>query len=231
MAWRNFKDNNVVWFNSKGKTMTFTGGNTNLESNGELIQFRIDTHCTQNERFSLKLVGDSSRVEFTFRDTFTDEKLLNFVLTQENPEVHSILLDRMFGNSQHLDESFNLVDVVNFIVDISGLGENDYIEFTIYPYYEKISAPNFVDGKEGTASSLNQLLSVIKSELWYSVNFGLPLYDKISTKFQMDASVLQIVKNHSEVVSITNFESSISGHNYHCKMTIHSIYGDLQMII
>jgi len=82
---------------------------------------------------------------------------------------------------------------------------------------------------DGTTSSLNQRLSVLKGELWNDIEYGLPLTDKVRTKMEMDLFIIQAILSHENVVDIKNFESKLEKMHYSCNMKIVTIYGDLDM--
>ena len=90
----------------------------------------------------------------------------------------------------------------------------------------KIESENYVDGSEGIAKSLVQHLSVIKNELWYNTDYGLPLCDKIKNKAVIDASIINIIERHIEVKSILTYKSYVDKNVYYFDSKILSIYGD-----
>lgn len=142
-------------------------------------------------------------------------------------------VDVVFYNGTEKVAYFNTDDtyrgILNQPITSIAVGNNDYdsIMVYLYPYTISEKAENFVGEQEGVASALNQMLRVIKGELWYKVSFGLPLYDKVSSKIQMDASVLQIVNSHKDVVQVDNFTSYVQGNSYHCSMRVVSKYGNI----
>lgn len=77
-------------------------------------------------------------------------------------------------------------------------------------YNENDKHDNYAEGVEGVQSSLIQRLSIIRGELWYQVNYGLPLLDKIKNKSVMDASILEIITNHPQVKSVSSYISTVS---------------------
>lgn len=91
--------------------------------------------------------------------------------------------------------------------------------------------PSYVDRQQAVASSLTQRLSVIRGELWYNVSYGIPLLEKIKSKSIIDATVIQIVSSHQDVNDIKDFYSYIDRHSYHCKMTVMSKYGPVDLQI
>lgn len=93
--------------------------------------------------------------------------------------------------------------------------------------YKSLKAQSFVDEQSAVVSSLTQRLSVIKTELWYNMNYGLPLFDKVKSKVFMDSAVTDIIMQHPDVLRIEKFESHIENKKYSCKSQIVSKYGNL----
>lgn len=90
----------------------------------------------------------------------------------------------------------------------------------------KIPANNYVTGQEGIAKSLTQWLAVIKGELWYSINYGLPLLDKIRNKAVYDAYIIETITSHPEVKTIKQFVSNVENNVYTYNCTIISIFDE-----
>lgn len=108
-----------------------------------------------------------------------------------------------------------------------------YKKLTLYLYRltESKKANNFVDEQDAVASALNQQLRVIKGELWYKMNYGLPLFDKVASKIQMDTVILNIVNDHLDVTSVENFNSYVTGSTYRCSMIVKTKYGSIAISI
>lgn len=87
---------------------------------------------------------------------------------------------------------------------------------------------NFSSEKEMVADSLTQYLSVIKGEIWYAINYGLPLVDNLS-KMEMDVEVANIVMSHPNVENIELFESSLKDRHYECHMTLNTTFGEVEV--
>lgn len=90
-----------------------------------------------------------------------------------------------------------------------------------------IKDTNFVDNQLAVSCSLIQRLSVLKNELWYKVNYGLPLFDKVKSKVFMDSNVTQIIMQHPDVVKIISFSSKIENKTYVYTAFIESKFGNL----
>lgn len=83
----------------------------------------------------------------------------------------------------------------------------------------------------GICSDLVQRLSVLKGELWYSAEYGLPITDKVKAKMMLDMYVADTVMAHPDVIDVKNLTSSTDKGRYSCTMTVETIYGDLTMTV
>lgn len=90
---------------------------------------------------------------------------------------------------------------------------------------------NYATEQQSVIDGLIQRLSVIKGELWYKINEGVPLFDKYRSKGIMDAELLSIISSHPDIISISNFESTLNNHSYSCKFRAISVYGELEISI
>ena len=88
---------------------------------------------------------------------------------------------------------------------------------------------NYATGSEGVANSLRQRLSVLKHELWYDYNRGMPLPDKARSKVIVDAYIIQIILEHPDVIDIEGFESEQERNNYTCYFIVNTIYGQIEL--
>lgn len=68
---------------------------------------------------------------------------------------------------------------------------------------------NYLSNTEGVRTSLFQRLNVIKGELWYRINDGLPLLDKIKDKTYLDVHIAKIINDTPGVNQILKLESSL----------------------
>lgn len=89
---------------------------------------------------------------------------------------------------------------------------------------------NFSDQQQGVSDSLTQRLSVLKEELWYDVEYGLPLFDKVK-KPAMDSFVCSTVLGHPDVISIDEFSSKVLNNKYSCSMTVLTVFGNVLLNI
>ena len=85
---------------------------------------------------------------------------------------------------------------------------------------------NYVEDTDAVVASLIQRLSIIKGELWYQVNYGLPLTDKQTGVNVFDLVIADIISSHPGVASLDKYTSKITGHTYYYSCQITSIFGD-----
>ena len=83
---------------------------------------------------------------------------------------------------------------------------------------------NYSKAQEGVKDSLIQRLSVLKKELWYNPNYGLPLIDKVRNKGIYDAIALDIITSHPDVRNVVKFESQVESHKYSLSFVVTTIY-------
>lgn len=85
---------------------------------------------------------------------------------------------------------------------------------------------NYSKESAAVADSLIQRLSVIKGELWYQVNYGLPLTEKQRGTNVLDLVIADIITSHPGVASLDSYTSKVTGHEYSYTCSITSVYGD-----
>lgn len=94
-----------------------------------------------------------------------------------------------------------------------------------------LAAPNtsptsYSEDTDAVVDSLMQRLSVLKGELWYQINFGLPLTEKVRGTTLFDMVIMDIITSHPGVASLTSFSSNIKNHTYTFTGQIQSVFGD-----
>lgn len=95
-------------------------------------------------------------------------------------------------------------------------------------YNENNKHDNYSSGVEGISYSLIQRLGVIKNELWYNINYGLPLIDKVKNKATMDAYIISVITNHAEIEQLVKYTSRIEGKGeYHFEFVAKTTSGEL----
>lgn len=87
---------------------------------------------------------------------------------------------------------------------------------------------NYSIEQQGVCDDLIQRLNLIKGELWYNVQKGLPLFDKVKQKGFIDSYVIQTVLELNDVMNIISFDSTIeNNHYYKCNFKVLTVYGEL----
>ena len=90
---------------------------------------------------------------------------------------------------------------------------------------------SFDDNQNAVRDSLIQKLSVLKNELWFNYQFGMPIEQKERSKLAIDSYIITAVEGQEGYRSIKSFVSKVENKNYTCDMTIETIYGDIQLKI
>lgn len=85
---------------------------------------------------------------------------------------------------------------------------------------------NYAGLQEGTAYSLIQRLSVLKNELWWQVNYGIPLLEKVKNKNIFDSVIINIILNHPDVTNILYLNSFIKENQYYFEVKVSTIYSE-----
>lgn len=91
---------------------------------------------------------------------------------------------------------------------------------------------SYAEENEGIKSSLIQRLSVIRGELWYNVNKGIPLLEKQRSRGIIDSYIISTVLEHPDVISIIEFDSYIeNNHIYKCDFKCSTKHGEININI
>lgn len=118
----------------------------------------------------------------------------------------------------------------NLLVWFGSYGKNQ--DGTAKFFNTKDKHDNFADEQEGLVDGLTQELSILQGELWYDINFGLPLLEKTKDKNEIDAIILELLLSHRDVEEILSFSSEITQeHHYSAMMSIKSTFGIININI
>ena len=170
-------------------------------------------------------------------------KVNNFLYKKDNIELFFSLATRPFT-----ERNGTIVTIINArYLKVSTLTEDYYYMATGndlshfvgeegYPLGAEItiSTPmnfvfetldNYAKDVDAVVESLRQRLSVIKGELWYQINYGIPLFEK-RTKSFMDAAILGIINGHPAVANILDFSSTVNKQAYSFSCRIMTIYNE-----
>lgn len=89
-----------------------------------------------------------------------------------------------------------------------------------------VNTEDYVSDTDAVVASLIQRLSVIKGELWYQINYGLPLTESVSSAALFDSVIADIITSHPGVAALDSYKSWISGHTYYYTCKITSIFAE-----
>lgn len=106
--------------------------------------------------------------------------------------------------------------------------ETQYEKQAIF-YNKDDKHDNYASEKEAVRDSLMQRLSVIKNELWYDFNYGVPLVDQVRDKSIIDAWIIREISRHPDVNMIIGFESEVVKHEYGCFFIVDTVYGIMKL--
>lgn len=89
-----------------------------------------------------------------------------------------------------------------------------------------VEGGNYAEDKDAVEHSLTQRLSVLKGELWYQINYGIPLLEKQKGTRVLDVVICDIITSHPAVSSLTSYSSKIVDGVYTFDCSIKTIYGN-----
>lgn len=90
---------------------------------------------------------------------------------------------------------------------------------------------NFSSENTMVRDCLIQRLSIIKHELWYNYQYGMPLVDDDTAKVTIDTFVMKTIQEHQDVLEITKFTSWLDKHNYHCDVKFTTVFGNTSLTL
>lgn len=205
-----FKDENrnnynLVFFKSKGQQLPYA-----IE-----IQLDKDLKIIECKKNSSGSIGDVLSYNYIYNDKKSCLEL-SFVNSTEVEKVFNFYVLKEVNSQKILFETIVLK-----------AKENSFITFPFKKF--AISIPtdkNYAGLQEGVAYSLTQSLSVLKGELWWQINHGLPLLEKIKNKNILDSVIINIILKNPDVVNIFYLNSSVKGDQYYFETKIATIYAD-----
>ena len=217
---------------------------TRAIKNGNVVWFGVSNVQNAKEQIFTSNMKEQSTYEYKLDNTLpgqpVDFKCETSALLFIETEVflynkNNKLIYRTSFNGTDTKRTV-LTDVATKLVITSGTSKLTRVitsTFSKFQIVEKYNDDNtsFASEQQGVADCLTQQLSVLKNELWYRVTYGLPLLEKVKNKAIIDASVMDIITTHPDVVSILSFESEIKDKKYTCKVEILSNYGNITILI
>lgn len=92
-----------------------------------------------------------------------------------------------------------------------------------------IADENFATEQQYVADDLTQKMLVLKNELWYAIQYGVPLLDKIKSKIRMDSFVGTTIMTQPDVIKILKFNSTLTNGVYNVNVSILSSFGNINI--
>lgn len=211
---------NLVFFKSKGMALPYMIKMVfNVPSNttGEPIEVNIDAQESKGETITVCTTKD-----FTYNYVSNgSESYMNMTMTDGHSEDIEILF---YVLPYITTKEENKVATITLHVE-----KNKQFIYTM-PYKQfAIAIPatsNYAEKQEGVAYSLIQRLSVLKNELWWQINKGIPLLDKIKNKNIFDSVVISTILEHPEVTNIISLNTMVKGTQYFFEANILTIYNE-----
>ena len=209
---------NIVWFGSTGTTKKL-----------ECVGQKVELNSTKSEA-QISPVTYNQICEFNY--TNKSEKPIQVkILNQNGQTIHAEFL---ISTKPHFGIyiPFGVTSItIQGNTNINDPLEDSFTAETL-DYYSNnaifwdATKQSYAEYQEGVASSLIQRLSIIKGELWYQINYGLPLFDKVKSKGIYDSTIIGIISNHPDVTDIETFNSYVVKNVYYFDAKINTIYNE-----
>lgn len=188
-------------------------GITNIESSGGVItKITITSTYDRLTNQNIQLtINTTDTVNIMFKDE--DDNVLYTNTIHSNTTIQTLLTQPSEGK-------------ITLELTGAGITPDKMSSLRLFYYYgTSVKRDTYVqDSSEMVSKSLTQRLSAIRGELWYDINYGLPLFDKIRDKAILDMEIMEIINNHPAVVSIEEYKSEVDKREYSFKAKIISIY-------
>lgn len=143
---------------------------------------------------------------------------------------NQLIIDSAHKIINYNDDEFtiDMVDNKRLIIYAHANNNNDNNKILVQVEDEFIKFDdNFNDYNiNNVKDSLISKLSILKGELWYKSNYGLPLLEKTKIKSIIDVAVLDIINDQQEIKSVISFDSRVNNHNYILNFSLATIYSN-----
>ena len=148
-------------------------------------------------------------------------------LTIYNDDINNqLIINKTDKIIKYNTDEFNIDMVDNKRLIIYAHNDNNKILVQVEDEFIKFD-DNFNDYNiNNVKDSLISKLSILKGELWYKSNYGLPLTEKTKIKSIIDVAVLDIINDQQEIKSVISFDSRVNNHNYILNFSLATIYSD-----
>ena len=206
----------VAWFGSKGVSSS---------CKSIVIDFMIDNEDRTAYEYSLQSVN-SSNTSFADADGRT-------ATIADNVLSLKVFLDAQLETSRTYH--FGIVDGTISTSDEIVASTLDIVKQTgtFLIFYGKDAQDSYSEDANAVVQYMIQHLSIMKNELWYDFQYGLPLLSKGVTKAMIDSEAISIIYSNPDVAELESFSSVISNvngsMNYSASFSVITIYGKQQI--
>lgn len=203
----------IVWFGSYGKNILANAQEIVLTSDQTLVE---GTVTNQTYYLSFKNLSVTNILFYDSENNVISRYTANEI------GIHSL--------KGILKAPVSKIEITYSDYDSSTSIKLVFKEYAVAKFYNKNNKSlddNFSFDQEGIKDSLTQKISTLRKELWYNVNYGMPIVNKERSKLAIDSFIATVVESHPDVIRIENFSSKITNRQYSCYMTIVSKYGNL----
>ena len=205
------KEHTIVWFGSYGLNIVAPYQEIQLVNNETEI-----TNTCKRQEYNL-IFNNINNTTIKLYDT-------------NNNVIDSYTTSRI---GQH-----NLIGTLDKELSKIEINVEDYDNITLIlneygtaKLYDNVQHNNFSKEQQAVSDSLNQSLSVIKNELWYNYNFGVPLESQNKTKLNIDIFIINTINENTDVKNIIEFNSMVEKGHYSCNMIVDTVFGKVALTI
>ena len=180
--------------------------------------------CKKSDRHQIKAIQD---ILTNYFYDFLEIKCDSDNLTIYNDDINNqLIINKTNKIIKYNTDEFNIDMVDNKRLIIYAHNDNNKILVQVEDEFIKFD-DNFNDYNiNNVKDSLISKLSILKGELWYKSNYGLPLTEKTKIKSIIDVAVLDIINDQQEIKSVISFDSRVNNHNYILNFSLATIYSD-----
>ena len=216
--YKNDKDNtyNITFFKSKGLTYP------------NLIQFEKTKISTTDLPSTITGEFPLSNIVISYTIKYIGPNKYSTILSWENYSVSSPLILHVYANFG-FSKKYPYTLVQEYKLHDYEQQRTLEIPFNILAVSIK-DTENYAEKQEGVSCGLIQRISVIKGELWWMINHGLPLLDKIRNKAIFDSVLINIILKHPDVKNIISLNSHVVNHEYYFEAKINTVFNEAVQI-
>ena len=229
------KNHNLVWFNSAGLVLPdtvivyvnnkATGVDSKYFLTKEIPTVPSDIVGTINLNVNETDINQST-ISLDATDLSTKTNYIKIRIAKKDDNTEYGTLDIFTDNikSEFLVEGSLVIPFKYFCAAKRYAIKNVEIDRT----HIMDPVKNYSEKQESVADNLTQRLSVLKTELWWNLNYGLPILEKVRSKAVMDSVIINIILANRDVRNILSFKSSVDKKTYvyRYEVNIESIFGD-----